>query len=76
MDFVVQFLPTKVISDGEKRREKRREMEGKGGRGIKREEEGYDLCLLSFTPRVPVILYVWLVTQLGSTRHDYSARIS
>lgn len=33
MDFVVQLLPTKVISDGEKRREKRREMEEKGGRG-------------------------------------------
>lgn len=26
--------------------------------GVKREEEGYDLCLLSFTPRVTVILYV------------------
>jgi len=33
-------------------------MEGEGGRGVKREEEGYDLCLLPFTPRVTVILYL------------------
>jgi len=49
-------------------------MEGEGGRGVKREEEGYDLCLLPFTPRVTYIC--WLMTQLGSARHDCSDRIS